>query len=332
MYKTYGDKFKYIWTLNDRKMLPCEYKKIKTVKFLSFSYFYHVLTAKNVLHNNIVKWYLPFRKKQNVITVWHGGGVYKKIGLDASLYKKKYKQMEASRNKSAKMLKYIISSSKKFTEVRSKVWNVNTNTFLPFGMPRNDILFNTPYLFHDKVRNYFNIKDNKKIILYAPTYRGDFRNSDENPFSLDIPGLLNSLETKFNNEFVVLFRSHIYDKIITGNEFIIPASYYPDIQELLCTSDILITDYSSSIWDFSFTNKPCFLFTPDLKEYQEKQGFYIPIGEWPFPYAETNEKLIENILNFDEDKHKQRIRKHHNNVGSFENGTACIQFCDFLFK
>jgi CDP-glycerol glycerophosphotransferase len=113
---------------------------------------------------------------------------------------------------------------------------------------------------------------------------------------------------------------------------VISASDYPDMQELLYAADILITDYSSSMWDFSLTFKPCFIFAPDLKKYLAEQGFYTPIEEWPFPIAETNEQLIENINNINEEKYKQTVRKHHADLGSYENGTACEQFCHSVFS
>ena len=113
---------------------------------------------------------------------------------------------------------------------------------------------------------------------------------------------------------------------------IINASQYPDIQELLCAADILITDYSSCIWDFSFTFKPCFIYAPDLKKYQDEQGFYTPIEDWPFPLAKTNQQLMENIIVFDDEKYKQAVKKHHADLGSYETGTACEQFCRAVFS
>jgi CDP-glycerol glycerophosphotransferase len=103
------------------------------------------------------------------------------------------------------------------------------------------------------------------------------------------------------------------------------------MQELLCAADVLITDYSSCMWDFSLTFRPCFIFAPDIKKYRDNRGFYTPIEEWPFPVAETNEQLAYNILNFNEEKYRNDVKQHHVNLGSFEKGTATKQFCQILF-
>lgn len=102
------------------------------------------------------------------------------------------------------------------------------------------------------------------------------------------------------------------------------------MQELLYVSDVLITDYSSSIWDFSFTNRPCFLYATDLSTYDLTQGFYTNIYDWPFPLAQNNEELIQNITQFDNAVYLDAINKHHEEFGSFETGTACQQVYNFI--
>jgi CDP-glycerol glycerophosphotransferase len=294
---------------------------------------FHTFTAGYIINNAAVKPYLPFRKSQIIVNTWHGGGAYKTVFVDVPAYKKNIISMKAARKKTSMMVKYVISSCEKFTTVSSKVWAIPATKFLPIGMPRNDILFNIPDFVIRKIKDYFKLDDDKKIVLYAPTYRGNYRNADIMAFSLEVSSLLQSLNKRFKDNYLVLYRSHIYNKDKSGlNKNIVSASDYHDIQELLCAADILITDYSSSIWDFSFTFKPCFIYAPDLKKYQVEQGFYTPIEDWPFPLAETNEQLIENIIKFDEEKYKQAVKRHHADLGSYEKGTACEQLCYFLFE
>jgi CDP-glycerol glycerophosphotransferase len=331
--KYYGDTFIFIWSLNKPNILPVEYQNIRTVRFLSFKYIYHFLTAGYIIYNSAVKSYLPFRKNQTIVNTWHGGGAYKKISVDALPYKKDFISMKTARKRTAKMVKYVISSCEKFTNVSSKVWAIPSRKFLPIGMPRNDIFFNMSDSIKKKVKDHFNLENNKKIVLYAPTFRGDYRNVEKIPFSLDISYLLLTLKNKFKHDFVFLYRYHKYynNQSNIKNENIIPASNYPDMQELLCATDVLITDYSSSIWDFSFTFKPCFIYAPDVKKYQNEQGFYTPIEDWPFPLAETNEQLVGIINNFDKEKYIMAVKEHHEALGSYETGTAAKQLCDILF-
>lgn len=88
----------------------------------------------------------------------------------------------------------------------------------------------------------------------------------------------------------------------------IDASNYPDMQELLYAADVLITDYSSSMWDFSLTRRPCFLYATDLNYYDLDRGFYSDIHTWPYPLAESNSALIKNIKQFNNDQY-QKISK-----------------------
>ena len=104
------------------------------------------------------------------------------------------------------------------------------------------------------------------------------------------------------------------------------------MQELLAVSDALITDYSSSIWDYSFTYKPCFLYCYDLASYKSERDFYIPIENWGFPIAENNSQLMNGILKFSYDLYLEKMKNHHKELGSYENGTATSTICDLISK
>jgi CDP-glycerol glycerophosphotransferase len=152
-------------------------------------------------------------------------------------------------------------------------------------------------------------------------------------FSLDSENVLKTLKGKFGFEFMLFYRTHYIFTPTTNsiNDRIINVSAYPDMQELLCAADVLITDYSSSMWDFSFTQRPCFVFAPDLESYKEERNFFIPIEEWPFPIAENNDQLINNIKLFNESEYKNAVKQHQINLGSYETGTATEQFCKKFF-
>ena len=145
---------------------------------------------------------------------------------------------------------------------------------------------------------------------------------------IDIKRVINSLESRYHRDVVVLFRKHHALKIDNRIENVIDVSDYPDMQELLCAADILISDYSSTIWDFSLTKKPCFLYCPDLDYYiNEDRGTYTPIETWPGILCRTNEELEQAIQTFDEVEYVKKVEKHHRDMGSYESGTACEQVC-----
>ena len=334
MYNHYTDGYIYVWSLKNREKLPSNFINIQICGYLTFKYIFSMMTAKYVITNHAVEPFFPFRKNQNIIYTWHGGGAYKKMD-GVKVYIKRKWSRSVMRDIRSKMITYAISSCEKFTEIHSNVWNIPEVRFLPIGMPRNDILFSQNSRVIEKVYRHYNIDADKKIILYAPTFRGDFRMPDNvtSFCDLDIEKVLNTLKNKYGKAFVFLYRAHynIYGSLDNSSN-IISVSDYPDMQELLCATEILITDYSSSIWDFSFAYRPCFLYAPDVKKYQEEQGFYTPIEKWPFPLAETNEQLVESIINFDEEKYKYAVKKHHADLGSYESGTACEQFCRAVFS
>jgi CDP-glycerol glycerophosphotransferase len=183
-----------------------------------------------------------------------------------------------------------------------------------------------------KVFEFYGIDKQSRLVLYAPTFRGDHYRPDVPATFFNVQKLIDALNKKFHGNFMLLYRAHQFYDNMPYQQFAINASVYPDMQELLCAVDILITDYSSSIWDFSFTYKPCFLYVPDIEEYKSDRDFYTPIEEWPFPLAETSQKLIENIMNFNSKEYIGKIHEHHKQLGSYETGHATEQLCKLLFK
>lgn len=89
---------------------------------------------------------------------------------------------------------------------------------------------------------------------------------------------------------------------------LIDACFYPDIQELLVSSDAAITDYSSCIFDFMLSRKPAFVFATDIKDFNNDRGFYYPLEATPFPIAVNNKELVENVLKFDDEKYQKILQ------------------------
>jgi len=332
IYQNYGDRFQYVWCLNDQEIFPDKYKSVRLVKYLSLRHIWYVLTSKYYFDN---QFFVPFfnkRKYQLFVNTWHGGGAYKKIAANLKFFSNERVRCMSSLLKiRAKQTSFVISSCISFTDSITMEWGIPKNYFLPIGMPRNDVFFSINNEKKNKIMEQFGINKKLKMILYAPTFRGNQKSPEDIEFTLNIELLMKVAKDKFNNDFILLYRGHTLFVFKNIPEEIINVSQYPDMQELLCAADILITDYSSCIWDFSFTYKPCFIYAPDLKKYQEEQGFYTPIEDWPFPLAETNEALAENIIKFDYNIYKQAVKKHHTDLGSYETGSACEQFCRTVF-
>ena len=109
-------------------------------------------------------------------------------------------------------------------------------------------------------------------------------------------------------------------------------SDYPDMQELSCAADVMINDFSSSMWDFMLTGRPSFLFAVDLEHYVQTTQVYTPVSEWPFPKAVNNDQLEKNILTFDEEAYKLACEKHYKALGGCETGQATKLVCERIFE
>ena len=344
---TYGDSLKYIdqyihHNSNGKYKIVfpirlgavlSEFDDDVVVQPKSVRYFKELITSEIIITNAGGVSYLPNRKKQMIISTWHGGGPYKKTSLDVCVgyWYKKQVQMNSDNTD------YILSSCKYFSDFEAKSMGFKENEIIPAGLPRNDIMFSRQEKIERKVRDFYSISDDQRFVLFAPTFRSkkDFVNAIEtdNYVDLDIEKLISALQSRFGGNWICGVRLHpkLADIDIVGKN-VINCCKYPDMQELLCSADVVVSDYSSLIWDFSFTLKPIFLYAPDMESYESEIGFYMPSSEWPFPIAKNNEEMTDNILNFDEEAYVLAVKKHHIAAGSFESGNACHKIMELIEK
>ena len=323
--------YKYVWLVNKKPMHKIE--NVIYVKRGTLQWIYEILTSKVLITNDVFYSYLPYRKKNLMIETWHGGGAYKKVG---SAFESEKKDVNAYKSMlyMAKHINYFVSSSQKFSEIMSESRLVDIKKFLPIGMPRNDILFNseTSNKLSEKVREKYGFSKDDFIVLYAPTFRGKTSNSYFDNY-LDVNVLKSILKMKTGKNTKVLFRGHYLLRNLPGyTEYDKDVSDWQDMQMLLCASDMLITDYSSCMWDFSLLKRPCFLFVPDFDDYVNNRGFYTEPETWGFPICRTNTELKDKIICFDKDKYVLAVEKHHKNLGSYEKGNATEQIAKVIFE
>mgnify|MGYP005807063559 CR=1 FL=1 len=319
----------YLWAVKDveNTWIPPELNgRVRLIRVKSFAYFKALMTAGIVIYNLGLPMgsLAPKRKKQLWVQTWHGGGAFKAAGKDTNMTP----VQKAVEKMTGKQIDIFLSSNQRFTDVFPEAVEVEASHFYNTGLPRNDMLFGDLTPFRKKVFRYFGIPEDKKILLYAPTFRGDFYHAEDNG-TVEYRRILEALKERFGQEFVVLERKH-YAVKPEISEGVYPASDYPDMQELLAAADVLITDYSSSMWDFALTGKPGFLYTPDLKHYTQERDFYMPIETWPYPYAETLDTLIWQIQTYDPQKGEELRNTFFRLVNSYENGTACRQLKELL--
>lgn len=319
--------FEVVWAfVHPDEFKDLESKNIKITRYNSLSFLRICLTSRYIITNSEIPAWFPLTRRQTLINTWHGGGAYKKVGAA-------YQKETAGKQKRAGIARrtpcVYLSSSNAFAEMTLRQSFHHTGEVLAYGMPRNDMLVrqNREELYN-KIKNHYNIPVDNHMLLYAPTYRESKKASE---YLFDCSRIKEALIQRFGGNWSILFRMHYFvmEQLADSEEYI-DASGYPDMQELLYVSDILITDYSSSMWDFALTGKPCFLFAPDLDHYDLSRGFYTDIHTWPYPLAENAEELRGNIQNFDSTAYAANVRKHFEDLGNRESGHSAKKVCEYI--
>lgn len=259
-----------------------------------------------------------FTKRQGQIWIHlkHWGSItLKKFYLDAPSvsdvsgnavrWKEKFNQLD-----------YILVGSK-FDEDSCRRGFSNIPEMIYTGSARSDVLF-SPDNAWKKVRKYYGISDRKRLLLYAPTYRFVDISVDEaykvQDTLIDFYRVINSLQHRFGGEWSILLRLHPgirnwgEDIAKAASESVIDVSLYDDSQELIAASDIMITDYSSIMFEPAYVGKPVILFAPDRKTYIGKEyELLLNYDELPFPIVESNDELEEAIKQFEMEQYQRAV-------------------------
>ncbi|MBD3107141.1 CDP-glycerol glycerophosphotransferase family protein [Bacillus sp. AGMB 02131] len=319
-----GKNFDIVWLTRKEIMETSNFpSQIRVINHRSIKALYELATAKIWIDNCRKTYYPPKRNQQFYIQTWHGGIALKKIERDAE------KQLPSSyiecAKQDSKMADLFISNSNFCTNLYNSAFWYN-GKILECGSPRCDILLKKDNGVVEKVKRHFNINKDTNILMYAPTFRD---HADTKLYKMDFAELIKVLKKKFGGQWKILVRLHpnisSKDNFMKYTSEIINATNYDDMYELLAASNILITDYSSTMFEFSFTKKPVFLFAPDIESYIEERNFYFDIHSLPYPVVEGNNELFNTIVNFDEKKYLSNLTNFLVKLNIFEQGTASIK-------
>jgi CDP-glycerol glycerophosphotransferase len=325
--------YKFVWCFRDiDKYLP-EFDSSRTtiVKYKSKQYYKAYEQAKYWFCNSRIP--LEIKKKRNQIYVqcWHGTP-FKRIGCDVidntqnAMNTKK--EINKKYNIESDKFNYFISPSHYATSKFMTAFNMNNKSvkIIEKGYPRNDYLINYSNDDINKIKNMIGISTDKKIILYAPTWRDNEHNSNTGyTYKLDID--IDYLKKQLGNEYIILFRSHyLISNIINFDsykDFVYDVSKTDDINELYIISDILITDYSSVFFDYANLKRPIIFYMYDAALYQNNlRGFYFDINELPGKVVNNTNEIITIIKNIDEYKqiYEKRYDKFNQKFNYLEDG------------
>jgi len=327
--------YKIVWVVRKENLMNHENypKNLKLVQRGSYDFYKEAATSKVWIDNSVTFTYLftHKRKKQVLIETWHGSFGLKKF--DETVNNNKYWVKKAYQE--GKMTDYCLTNCKFEEELfRSTFWK--NAEMLPYGHPRNDMLFQMDSKENQKLQNSirkkYHIDKDTQILLYAPTYR---EQSGAALVELAYDDVVEALEKRFGGKWLIMVRYHFLDRLYANldktNNNIVNVTNYPDIQDLMLVADIGLTDYSSWIYDYFFTKRPGFLYVPDIDLYTEKdREFLFPIETTPFPIGKTNKALCEKILNFDEEQYKKDYQVFYDKMQCYEEGHACERLVEKL--
>ena len=331
----YNPEFEIYWVFRKGVDTSTIDKRIKCVRLRSWQYYLLVNSAEFLLTNARTDPWRIFwhkRKGQKYIMMWHGGVALKKIEKDAE-DKLSYSYIKRAQADS-RVCDLMISGCRAQTKLlEEKFWY--DGEILKRGIPRNDIFFK-PELhaeIRQKVFRQYSIEDGSRIVLYAPTFR---ENRSIEPYRIAWSEMMPYLRQFFGCEKVtVLLRMHpnLINRVDTSSliscENVIDVTKYHDMQELLCMSDMLITDYSSSMFDFTMQQRPCVLYATDIEEYD--RGYYYKFTELPYPVARNNEELKQILSSFDKAKYEAELQTFFSKVvGLCEDGHASEALAEWM--
>ncbi|MBS4200651.1 CDP-glycerol glycerophosphotransferase family protein [Bacillus sp. FJAT-49732] len=275
-----------------------ENKSLKEIKNLA----YHLATSEFILLDDFYPMVYPLkiRKDAELIQLWHAVGAFKTFG---------FSRIGRPGGPSPKSLNHrnytkAIVSSEHVAKYYAEGFGIDVEKVVATGIPRTDIFFDETYKENIKKKLYteFPFLQGKKVITFAPTFRGNGQQSAYYPIEVLN---LDKLYYELKDEYVFLFKIHPFVK----NDFNIPYQYkdffydfssYREINDLLFVTDLLITDYSSVCFEYGLLNKPMLFFAYDVEEYVQKRDFYYEYSSFiPGPLVKSTDDMIKTIKNED---------------------------------
>ncbi|WP_287085185.1 CDP-glycerol glycerophosphotransferase family protein [Blautia sp. LMAG:89] len=315
----------------ERKLFP---NNIRLVDNESIRGLFERATAQIWVDN--VRHYHPIKKRteQIYLQTWHGSMGAKRIEKDAeNLLPKEYVK-EAKYDGS--ITDAIIADNYLQEQIYLRAFWLNPDTeILRFGFPQNDVIErdknNSSKI--DCLKNTLFINSQIYYVLYAPTFRDDFSTEG---YNIDFERVIKAFEIRMKKKTKIIIRLHpnvaFQKEKIRFSENILDGTDYPNMQDLALVCDAVISDYSSTLFDFSMLDKPAFVCALDYKEYEEKRGFIPEFYEFPFPFATSNNELINVIQKYDEKEYKDNISSFYSKYPTYCDGHSSKRVCDWILN
>ncbi|MBH9966633.1 CDP-glycerol glycerophosphotransferase family protein [Bacillus enclensis] len=329
--------YKLVWSVDKRYAADFEEKNLPYIERFSVKWLFHMARARYWVSNSRLPLWIPKPAHTIYLQTWHGTPL-KKLAMDMEevhmpgTNTEKYKRnfYNESRN-----WDYLISPNAYSTEIFKRAFQFDKE-MIESGYPRND------YLLHHnneetikQVKERLNLPLDKKILLYAPTWR-DNEFYGKGRYKFDIKLDLEKMREELGDEYIIILRMHylISESLDLSpfEGFAYNYSHHEDIRELYLISDQLITDYSSVFFDYANLKRPMIFFAYDIASYRDQlRGFYFDFeNEAPGPIVKTTDQVIEQVKHLD--KNSLNYQDFHQTFCYLEDGRASERVVKAVFK
>lgn len=323
-----SSKHKYVWAFIEPGKFPQVEQKVKVD---TLSYYITAMRAGYWITNSSASRGLNFRKKQTKNYLFqHGMAGIKKIGTDVELFDK------AFRIGFHETFDAIFIEGKKELDILPRAWQMDPSVFHMTGLPRNDDLATVTEDEIKSIKDRLGIPQSKKVILYAPTFR-EFSRAEDGRNALGIPFDFSKWEEALGQEYVLLVTAHyevakLLDEL-PKNDFIVNAFQYPVLNDLIKVSAILISDYSSIVFDYSIMERPIFCYGYDYDTYSAERGLYTDLEQlFSHGVLRTEDEVLKAIqeINYKQECEYTRSHIKHEYIATY--GDAAGKAIQIIFK
>ncbi|MYL47781.1 CDP-glycerol glycerophosphotransferase family protein [Virgibacillus halodenitrificans] len=332
--------FNMYWSVKKGNQHVFEENKVKYVKRYTLKWLLVMVRAEFWVSNSRLPLWMEKPKHTTYLQTWHGTPLKKLAhdmdevhmpGTDTFKYKESF-------SKAVSRWDVLISPNSYSTPIFKRAFQFNKQ-IIETGYPRNDYLVNKNTKDNiSNIKKKLSLPQNKKVILYAPTWRDDFYYG-KGRYKFDLMLDINKLKENLGEDYIIILRMH-YLVTETFNikdyeGFVFDYSSYEDIRELYLISDMLITDYSSVFFDYSILKRPVLFYTYDIDKYRDVlRGFYFNIEEkTPDLIVKSNEEIINKIKKWEEGELSLLTEQSllYNNFCELEDGEAAKRVVHEVF-
>lgn len=335
--------YNFVWAfknVEEHKFLE-KNKNTKVINIKSNEFLKIIGQAKYWIFNFKIQDYIFPKNNQVFVQCWHGTPL-KRLGCDLEHFNNAMNSISEIRKRyeiEASKFSYFLSPSDFATDKFMTAWNIqNKDIMLQEGYPRNDFLINCTEENKKLIREKLNLSNiNKKIILYAPTYR-DNQHTAGIGYTYETEVDFEKLRKELSDDYIILFRAHW---LVAQNfdfekykDFVVDVSNHDDINELYVIADMLITDYSSVFFDYANLKRPIIFYMYDLEKYRDDiRGFYLNLDELPGKIIEKDDELIEEIKSMSKKfEYNEKYKKFNEKFNYLDDGQASKRVVDKIIN